>query len=95
MGMLAKVYLFMASPGILNEPEYFTKAADLLKELDQKSGELGVGLEASVQDVYLRSAEYGPEMVFEIGYWGNVDRQPGMFNHLTGQSLPWVFEDYP
>jgi hypothetical protein len=95
MGMLAKVYLFMASPGILNKPEYYAKAADLLKEMEENAGDLGVGLEETVQNVYLRSAEYGPEMLFEIGYWGNVDREPGMFNHLTGQSLPWVFDNYP
>lgn len=91
MAMLGKAYLYMASPGVLNKPEYYVEAAEIFSELFNNSVELGVGLLPSYQDVFLRTAEYGPEMVFELGANG-----PGLnniTNLLTGQVRPWIFED--
>jgi len=91
MAFLAKVYLYMASPGVLNRTEYYVKAAELFKELYSNEVELGVGLLPSFQEVFYRSAEYSQEMVFELGSNG-----PGLNNIpnlLTGQVRPWIFED--
>lgn len=91
MAFLGKVYLYMAAPGVLNMDEYYEKAADIFKELYTNSDELRVGLLPSFQEVFYRSAEYGPEMVFELGANG-----PGLNNInnlLTGQVRPWIFED--
>jgi starch-binding outer membrane protein, SusD/RagB family len=91
MALLGKVYLYMASPGILNKSEYYTKAAEIFKELNTNAAELGIGLLPTFQEVFYRSAEYSQEMVFELGSNG-----PGLNNTpnlLTGQVRPWIFED--
>jgi len=93
MALLGKVYLYMASPGILNKTEYYAKADSIFKELDANRTALGVGLMANYQDVFYRTAEYSKEMVFEIGACG-----PGLIkvsNYVTGQTRPWIFEDSP
>lgn len=91
MALLGKVYLYMASPGILNKSEYYEEAAKIFEELYANSGDLGVGLMPTFQEVFYRTAEYGPEMVFELGANGpGVNNIP---NFLTGQTRPWIFED--
>jgi hypothetical protein len=93
MALLGKVYLYMASPGILNQSEYYAKAAEIFEELYLNSAELGVGLMPTFQEVFYRSAEYGPEMVFELG--ANGPGVNGIINLVSGQSQPWIFEDIP
>ncbi len=93
MALLGKVYLFMASPGGLNQPEYYAKAAEIFKNIYDNSAELGVGLLPTYQDVFYRSAEYSEEMVFGVGFTG--PGEPDVSNILRGQARPWIFEESP
>lgn len=90
-GLLAKVYAYMASPGILNKPEYWQKAAEVANELYQNAADWDVQLLTSFADLWLPVNEYNAEVLFEASF--NNDPVNKINGAFYTQHRPYVFED--
>jgi hypothetical protein len=91
VGLLAKVYAYMASPGVLNKPEYWQKAADVANDLYLHASEWDVELLHDFGDLWLTKNEYNAEILFEASF--NNDPINKINGAFYTQNRPYLFED--